>query len=90
LPNFAEAYNGRGLAYYNDERPELALEDFDKAIELKPSFAESYANRAILHLESGDTEQAVADLKKAISLLDEVRDARILGQLTALLERLKE
>ena len=35
LPDFAEAYHGRGLAFYQNEQEEPALEDFNKAIELK-------------------------------------------------------
>jgi tetratricopeptide (TPR) repeat protein len=68
LPDLAIAYNGRGLAYYHEERLALALEDFSKAIELKSGYADAYANRAVVHRDQGDTEKATADLEKAIEL----------------------
>ena len=65
LPEFAQAYHGRGLAFYNDEKEELALEDFTKAIELKPDFADAYRNRGVLHLNVRRIPEGVADLREA-------------------------
>ena len=49
LPEFAKAYNYRGVAYFHQERWELALEDFDKSIELKNTLPEVFRNRASVH-----------------------------------------
>ena len=44
-PDFAEAYNNRGIALRNMNRPEEALASCDRAIALKPDYAEAYSNR---------------------------------------------
>ena len=75
LPDLAQGYHGRGVAYYNESKEkdndnlfEPALEDLDKALELKPDFAEAYKDRALLHRDLGDTENALSDLDKAIEI----------------------
>lgn len=70
LPDLAIAYNGRGIAYYHEERFALALEDFSKAIDLKSGFADAYANRAVVYRDQGDSDKATADLEKAIELYE--------------------
>ena len=44
-PDFAEAYNNRGNALWDLQRPVEALASYDKAIALKPDYAEAYDNR---------------------------------------------
>ncbi len=85
LPNFAEAYRYRGVAYYDNEQPELALEDFDTAIKLKPDLANAYKDRAILYKDMDETEKAIADLEKALTLYHSVRDARDIAEAESLL-----
>jgi hypothetical protein len=74
LPDFAKAYHGRGLAYYNNEQEELAIEDFSKAIELKLDYADAYRNRGVAYRNAGDLLQGIADLRKAISLYEGAGD----------------
>ena len=74
LPDFALAYNGRGVANYHEERLGPALEDFNRAIELKPEFADAYVNRALVYRDQGDTESAIADLEEALSIYEADRD----------------
>jgi len=64
-PNFAEAYNNRGLAYAELNKYEQAIEDYGKAIELNPAFAEAYGNRGIAYSEIRRYEESARDLKKA-------------------------
>ena len=89
LPDFAEAYRGRGIAYYKEDLFDLALEDFDKAIELKPGLAGAYADRATVFQDRGETKKAIADLEKAISTYDPIRDGRRIAELRAILGNLR-
>jgi len=41
-PNYADAYNYRGLIYYNQSKYDLALADYTKAIELNPNYVAAY------------------------------------------------
>ena len=70
-PDFAEAYHGRGLAYYNEDQREFALADFDKAIELKPDYADAYRNRGVLYTNRGELSLAVPDLQRALLLYEQ-------------------
>lgn len=89
LPDFAEAYRGRGVAYYKEDLFDQALEDFDKAIELKPGLAGAYADRATLLQDRGETEKAIADLEKAISTYDPVRDVFRIAELRTIVGDLR-
>ncbi|RMF28848.1 MAG: tetratricopeptide repeat protein, partial [Candidatus Nitrosothermus koennekii] len=40
-PNFADAWNNKGVALAKLKRYEEALEAFDKALEINPKFAEA-------------------------------------------------
>ncbi len=74
VPDFAEAYHGRGLAYYNEDQIDRALEDFDKAIELKADFADAYRNRGVLYTNRGQMALGVPDLRRALELYEEKDD----------------
>ena len=71
VPDFAEAYHGRGLAYYNEDQTDKALADFDKAIELKPDYADAYRNRGVLYMNRGRLTLGVPDLRRALELYEE-------------------
>ena len=43
--NYAEAYNKRGICYYDNEEYESALHDFQKAFELKPGISDLRKHR---------------------------------------------
>ena len=80
-PNFAKAYNNRGIAYYNcgliagaGVLPDLVrvensfksvVLDYDKAIELRFGDLKVYFNRSLIRLEKGDWEEAKEDLTHA-------------------------
>ncbi len=70
-PDFAEAYHGRGLAYYNEEQRDFALADFNKAIELKPDYADAYRNRGVLYTNRGELSLGVPDLQRALLLYEQ-------------------
>ena len=67
-PEFAEAYNNRGLAYYRKSDYDRAIIDLNKAIEIKPQYAEAYNNRSVAYYGKGDYDGAIADASKAIEI----------------------
>lgn len=66
--DFAKLYLSRGVANACMWQTEKALEDFTKAIELKPKYAEAYFQRGKLYLGNNKFVDAVADLSKAIEI----------------------
>jgi len=64
-PNFAKAYNNRGIAYTLKKQYDLAIADFTKAIELDPKNGKAYHNRAIVYSYQGETDKARQDLQRA-------------------------
>lgn len=67
-PETAAAYIDRGGLFLDVDRIDLALADFEKAVELEPESAFSYANRALARISAGDIEAAKADVAKAQKL----------------------
>lgn len=90
LPDFARAYQGRGLAYFGDERFELAMEDFDIAIGLDPDFPGAYVDRARLNIELANVDAAVEDLETAILLYDPRREGPQLNAARSILDSIRE
>jgi tetratricopeptide (TPR) repeat protein len=67
-PDVSLAYNNRGLTYDELGRLDLAIEDFDRAIELDPSDHKAYTNRGMLYGKMGRFDKAIADFEQAIVL----------------------
>ena len=67
-PDYAEAYNNRGVTYGKLGESEKAIVDFSKAMELKPDDVEAYNNRGNVYGSMGESEKAIADHNKAIEL----------------------
>ena len=57
-PDYALAYNYRGLAYFRTKSFDKALTDFDKAIQLNPNFAVAYNNRAYAYFQKKDYQES--------------------------------
>jgi tetratricopeptide (TPR) repeat protein len=64
----AAGYNKRGDAYYNKSQYDLAIKDFDRAINLNQNYADAYYNRGWAYLDSGNYEKALNDFNKTIDL----------------------
>jgi tetratricopeptide (TPR) repeat protein len=64
----ATAFNNRGVAHKFKGEYDLALEDYDQAILLKPSFANAYNNRGVLYRLKRDYDHAITDYDEAIWL----------------------
>jgi len=67
-PEFAYAYNNRGLALSEKGRFEDAIRDFNKAIALKGDFAFAYNNRGLAYADTAQHALAIEDFNKAITL----------------------
>jgi hypothetical protein len=67
-PKSAEAFNNRGLAFYNLKQYQKAIKDYSQAIRMKPENSVAYNNRGNAYYELLRYELAEADFKKSIEL----------------------
>lgn len=65
-PESAVDYNNRGLMYFQSDRPEEALADYNKALELDPRLDGAYNNRANCYVAQGCLGEAIADYQIAL------------------------
>jgi tetratricopeptide (TPR) repeat protein len=66
--NFFEAYLMRGRSYQQDGKPEQAMHDFSKVIELRPNDPAGWTDRAALNLDLNNIQAAISDATRAIEL----------------------
>ncbi|MEM8893763.1 MAG: tetratricopeptide repeat protein [Bacteroidota bacterium] len=66
--NSAKAYHLRGYYFSLINESALALEDYDKSIELDPTYVHAYFDRAHSHFVSGQSDKAVEDYNKVIQI----------------------
>lgn len=64
----AEIYNLRASSYMELKKMELALNDYNKAIELEPYFAQYIFDRAYFYQENGRNEEAIEDYNLVIKI----------------------
>ena len=67
-PNYADAFNNRGIVRKEKGDVEGALQDYSEAIRLKPEDAAAFSNRCDLLYSQGDLEGALQDINHAIRL----------------------
>lgn len=67
-PDYAEAFNNRGIIYFGLGQYQRAIEDYNEAIRFKPQRAESYNNRGITYYKMGEYQRAIEDFNQAILL----------------------
>ncbi len=67
-PKVAEAYNNRGLAFYNLKLYQDAIKDFSQSIRMKPEYAEAFNNRGNAYYELDQYEKARADFDQSIKI----------------------
>lgn len=65
-PNSAEAYNNRGLAYYNLNQFQKAIKDFDKAISINSEYAVAFNNRGNAYYSLGQFTQALTNFTESL------------------------
>jgi len=70
-PAYVYAYASRGKAHYKNNNWQLAINDYNIAINLQPEgFWNRYAIRAYCHMELNNHQLAIADLTKVIDNAD--------------------
>ena len=67
-PDFADAYNVRGVVRINLNNYEGALTDLDTAITLAPNYDAAFTNRGTIWVAKGDYEKAKRDFDTALQL----------------------
>ncbi len=67
-PNYAAAYNNRGIAYDDKGQYDRAIEDYSKAIALDPNLAAAYFLRGLAYDSKGQYDIAIKNFTKAIEL----------------------
>ena len=67
-PNYANAYNFRGLARLLLGEYQAAIEDFNSAIRINPDYADAYNNRGAVRKNLGEYQAAIEDYSEAIRI----------------------
>ncbi|HEX7534448.1 MAG TPA: tetratricopeptide repeat protein [Syntrophales bacterium] len=74
-PDYAEAYNYRGFAYYNrgtitsdPGQHELAVKDFRKVVAMKPGTYSGYLAQGAIYVHQKEYERGIEEINKAIAL----------------------
>jgi tetratricopeptide (TPR) repeat protein len=55
-------------SHYEQGKPDLALSDYNKALNINPRYAEAYLNRGILYAGQGKLDLALSDFNQAINI----------------------
>ncbi|MFM8296885.1 MAG: tetratricopeptide repeat protein, partial [Microcystis aeruginosa] len=61
-------YLNRGFLYYEQGKSDLALSDYNQAININPRYAEAYGFRGLLYYSRQEREKAIRDLRQAAEL----------------------
>jgi tetratricopeptide (TPR) repeat protein len=67
-PNFAEAYNDRGIAYYRRGELERAIADYERALALRPDYVNALTNHAVAIFDRAAYDTVITETSRAIAL----------------------
>jgi hypothetical protein len=73
--NTAEAYNNRGLAYYDLKQYPKAIKDYDRAIKQDPGYVAAFNNRGNSYYELAEYQLALTDFNQSLQLESEYAKA---------------
>src|SRR4051794_33699547 len=66
--SLAIAYNNRGNAHYRMGQLDLAIQDYNRAVEIDPRHASAFNNRGVVHRKKGEYQRAIADFDQSIQI----------------------
>jgi protein O-mannosyl-transferase len=90
-PGYTDALNGIGYAFYKTGKNNLALECYQKAIQIDPNVAEFHANLGVVLADEGRFEEAAKHYKIAMETMDDMPQIHIsLGSAMQGAERFEE
>lgn len=67
-PDYAKAYNNRGVAHANKSDHNEAINDYTEALRLQPDLVSAYINRGLAHDSKRDFDGAINDYTQALRL----------------------
>ena len=67
-PDNAAGWSNRGNSKMSQNRPQEALTDYDKSVELAPNFPDPYLNRGAALESLGKWEEAIADYDRVLEI----------------------
>lgn len=73
---FAVIYNNLGTAYMAQRKIDLALQFFEKTLEINPEFENAYYNLGLIYTYLKDLDKALSFYKKAVELNPEYGEAK--------------
>ena len=74
-PDFAEAHNNLGIAFWNQGMRDEAVVCYRRALQLKPNYAEAHNNLGVAIWEQGKRDEAVACYHRALQLKPDYANA---------------
>jgi tetratricopeptide (TPR) repeat protein len=75
-PMLAKDYNGQGVTYSEQGQYDLAILEFNKALEIDPGSTETYNNRGITYSKKDQFDLAISDFSKALNI--DPKDTKVL------------
>jgi predicted O-linked N-acetylglucosamine transferase (SPINDLY family) len=67
-PDYAEAWNNRGITLRSRGRPAEALESYERALQIRPDYAEVYHNRGVALQDLKRVDEALLSYTQALAL----------------------
>jgi tetratricopeptide (TPR) repeat protein len=87
-PKFWEAYYNLGIAYFNEQDYNNALQQFDKIITSLPNFEKPYFGRALIYLRTNEYQKAKTDFIKVTQFNpNDYKPYYYLGQIGVILKQ---
>lgn len=72
----AKDHNQQGVTYSEQGQYDLAILEFNKALEIAPGFPEAYNNRGITYSKKDQFDSAISDFSKALDI--DPKDTKVL------------